>query len=283
VVFAAAEKGLKAIAITDHDTMKGLPDAVQAGREAGVEVVPGVEISAEWDHGILHILGYFLDPGHPELVRTLDYLRQSREERIRRILDKLSGLKVNLSVEEVNEEAGGGVPGRPHIARALARKRYVSGLQDAFDRYLKKGAAAYVKKTKLSPKESLRLILAAGGLPVMAHPYSVVDDGTVALEDIVRDLVSCGLRGIEVYYPEHSGEQTKAFLELAGKFDLAVTGGTDFHGSNKPGVQLGVVPGQDPLPYSLLEELRRKAEWSRRPSSHGPPGKAQRPADVSGG
>jgi len=263
VVALAGAIGLRAIAVTDHDTVAGVCEAKQAGERIGLEVVSGVEISAQSDRGILHVLGYFVQPDHPELIETLDSLRQGREERTPKILTKLRGLRVAVSLEEVNEEAAGGVPGRPHIARVLKRKNYVGTLQEAFDRYLKRGAAAYVQKRKLQPDEALRIIRAAGGIPVMAHPYSLLGRGASALEALIKRLIPLGLLGIEAYYPKHTPEQTELFLELARKHGLLISGGTDFHGANKPDIELGVIPGHSPLPYSLLERLKEAREQEK--------------------
>jgi predicted metal-dependent phosphoesterase TrpH len=260
VVSLAAATGLRAIAITDHDTVAGVGEAQRAGTQVGLEVVSGVEISAQSDRGILHILGYFVRPDHSELIEVLDTLRQGREERTPKILTKLRGLKLAVSLQEVNEEAAGGVPGRPHIARVLKRKNYVRTLQEAFDRYLKKGAAAYVPKRKLQPDEALRIIKSAGGIPVMAHPYSLLGKGAGSLETLIKRFIPLGLRGIEAYYPKHTPEQTELFLELGRKYGLLITGGTDFHGANKPDIELGVIPGNSPLPYSLLESLKEARE-----------------------
>lgn len=258
VVRMAARKGLRAIAITDHDTIRALPEAQEEGASAGVEVVTGVEISAEWPNGILHILGYFVNPNDRQLVSTLEYLRKHRLERIPKILSRLQEQDVFISADEVRQEAIGGVPGRPHVANVLLQKRNVRTLQEAFDRYLRKGAPAYVKKVKLTPSEAIKVIVGAGGVAVIAHPYSLDSDEPAGLERIVTDLVDMGVRGIEAYYPRHTPQQTKAYLNLAARLDLVATGGTDFHGTNKPLIKLGVIPGQAPLPYSILEELRRR-------------------------
>ncbi|MEJ2715829.1 MAG: PHP domain-containing protein [Deltaproteobacteria bacterium] len=254
----ASERGLEALAVTDHDTVEGVPEALQEGKRVGVEVVPGVEISAQWERGILHVLGYFVRTDHPELIETLAYLKQEREDRNTKILARLHDLDVDISLDEVNREAGCGVPGRPHIAGVMVKKRYVATIQDAFDRYLKRGASAYIKKAKLEPIEAMQLIIRAHGLPVLAHPHSLAEEDPSRFADTVKRLADHGLQGIEVYYPKHTPDQTRTFLELARRFDLGVTGGTDFHGSNKPEIELGVVPGQGPLPYSLLSELKER-------------------------
>jgi hypothetical protein len=258
VVRLAAAKGLSAIAITDHDTVMGVSEAQEEGALADIEVVAGVEISSRSDKGVLHILGYFVDVKFPRLLKRLDFLKRGRLERIPQMLEKLKGLGISIREQDVLRETGGGVPGRPHIAVIMARRGYVSTPQEAFDYYLRKGGPAYVKKAKLAPGEAVRLIRQAGGVPVIAHPYLLGEKDTAGLEQLVGDLVSHGLGGIEVYYPEHTLEQTQAYLEVVRRFGLAITGGTDFHGANKPGVALGVIPGVPPLSASLLEDLRSR-------------------------
>lgn len=171
VVRYACGKGLKAIAVTDHDTVAGIGPAQSEGATSGLEVIAGVEISAEWATGIMHILGYFIRPDDSDLLARLAWLSKGRRERIPLILDKLRELGVHVTEQEVDKEAVGGVPGRPHVANIMVRKGYVSTLQDAFDRFLRKGAPAYVVKTKLKPEKAIHAITKAGGVPVLAHPY----------------------------------------------------------------------------------------------------------------
>lgn len=255
VVNLAIEARLSAIAITDHDTVAGVFPAQEHSKGTALEVISGVEISTEWDHGILHILGYGLRIGDSALQQALDFLVRSRVERIPQILDKLKAQNVHLSSQEVDSVRKDGVPGRPHVANALVRRGLVKDIQEAFDRFLKKGAPAYVPKVKLPPQQAIGIILQAGGVPVLAHPYSLRLSDPRDLERVVRHLKTLGLQGIEVYYPEHGRAQTELYGRLAGELDLVVTGGTDFHGSNKPSIKLGNVSGSHPLPYSLLERL----------------------------
>lgn len=258
VVARAADLGLKAIAVTDHDTIGGIVEACEEGAVRGLEVVPGVEISTDWPKGILHVLGYFMRPDDEALLKALSYLTAGRKERIPRIIAKLKDNNVQVSLKEVDSEAVGGVPGRPHVASVMVRNGTVKTVQEAFDLFLKKGAPAYVEKTKLSAAEAIRLISGAGGIPVLAHPYSLDEADPQGLAGVVQSLVDNGLQGVEAYYPRHSPEQTQVFLDLASRFDLAVTGGTDFHGANRPEVELGEFPGQSRLPYSLLEALKQR-------------------------
>ncbi len=260
VVRLSAEMGLRAIAITDHDTVAGIAQAQAEGLNAEVEVVAGVEMSVEWNPGIVHILGFFIRPEDANLLATLAYLGKGRQDRIPKILSKLSHCGVHISVEEVARESGGGVPGRPHVANVMVRNGLVRGVQEAFDLYLGKGAPAYVKKTKIKPGEAIHVIKKAGGLAVLAHPYSVDEQDSGRLREIIQSFVRQGLEGIEVYYPKHTAEQTKTFLDLALEFDLAITGGTDFHGAGKPEVELGVFPGRGPLPYSILQDMKARRD-----------------------
>jgi 3',5'-nucleoside bisphosphate phosphatase len=262
VVRLAAERNLRAIAITDHDTLEGIDAARAEGSRVGVEVVGGVEISAQWPHGILHILGYFVRQDDEVLRECLRQLIQGRLERVPKILSLLRAQNVDISHDEVTRQAVGGVPGRLHLAGIMLRKGHVKTLQEAFDRYLRKGAPAHVEKPKLPPVKAIELITEAGGVPVVAHPYSLNYDSAGGLERTLRDLRSVGLQGIEAYYPRHAREQTRLFLGLADKLDLVATGGSDFHGTNKPDVRLGIFPDPGPLPYTLLERLKARRSAS---------------------
>ena len=260
VVRHASSKGLKAIAITDHDTLDGVQPAQDEGARLGVEVISGIEISAHWKNGILHILGYYVDHEHEGLVKSLDFLRNGRHERIPKILLKLADLKIQILPTEVEFEVSGGVPGRPHIANVMVKKGYVKNVQEAFDLYLKQGAPAYVDKAKLSPVEAVRVIASASKLCVLAHPYSLNVESSEQFEEIISALIPFGLRGIEAYYPQHTAAQTEFFVNIASKLNLAVTGGTDFHGSNKPEIEIGVLPDIGMLPYSIVLDLKKKIE-----------------------
>lgn len=260
----ACSIGMRAVAITDHDTLDGIEPARNEAHDLKLdfEVVPGVEISADYDTGILHILGFFVQSDHSDLQKSLNFLRVERRSRISKILSKLLAQNVFIREEEVKKVAAGGVPGRPHLANIMFRKGYVKTIQEAFDRYLRKGACAYVPKVKLPAYKAIQLILDAGGIPVMAHPYSLNQDDPDRFEEILLSLQNKGLKGIEAYYPKHSRDQTRMYVRLASKFDMVITGGTDYHGGNKPGVELGVFPDRPPLPYSLLEDMKKRLNHS---------------------
>ena len=257
IVRYAKTKGLQAIAITDHDTIEGLEEGLGEGARVDFEVIPGVEISAEHSPGSMHLLGYFFDIYHPLLRERLQYLQKARAERNPKIAENLRRLGIRVTFEEVVEASGGGQVGRPHFAQVLLEKGYVRSFQEAFDRFLKKGAPAYVDKVRFSPKEALRFITEANGVAVLAHPKTLGVNGFSALESLLTKLVEEGLKGIEVYYPEHSAAEVAQFKALAERMGLLMTGGTDYHGIEKDNLDIGVGKGEMKLPYSLLEGLRR--------------------------
>ncbi len=248
--------GIEVIALTDHDTLSGLEEASGEAARIGVELIPGVEISAENDPGTLHMLGYFVDTSDAELVETLSWLRGGRDDRNHIILSKLAELGCPLEWDEVASFAGGESMGRPHIANAMVNRGYVSSFNDAFDRYLGKGAAAYTDRDKMTPEIAIKCIRSAGGLPVLAHPQtlSLSDD---ELSDLLSRLTSMGLAGVEVYYYSHSEEETALYSSLARKYGLIVTGGSDFHGPGMIETRLGVGRGNMKIPKSIADDLKQ--------------------------
>ncbi len=259
LVSLASSRGLEAIAVTDHDTIAGLSQALETGNSLNIEVITGAELSIEYplpESGHMHLLGLFLEPGSRELKEGLEWLRQKREERTPRILNILHEQGVHITETEIMEKSGGGSVGRPHIARLLLEKGYVDSMQEAFDSYLKKGAVAYVPKEKFPLERAIEMILSANGIPILAHPYTL-KLGAKELEDLLISMKEMGLRGIEAHYSNHSEDQTAQFLALAEKLDLLVSGGTDFHGENKPDIQLGTGLGDLRIPSSVLEKLKK--------------------------
>lgn len=247
----ALEKGCEYISITDHDNYDHVDHTGKIPDR--IKYITGVEISVEFK-GTLHILGYGFDPEHQELKKTLQTLQESRYNRNVKILEKMSVKGYHISMEELREESKGGMVGRPHFANLMLQKGYVKNYQEAFDKYLAKGQPLYLDKQRLKPKEAIRLILAAGGIPVLAHPHQTKLSSD-KLEALIKELKSYGLRGIEAYYSCHSKEQKKEYLAYAKKYDLLVTAGSDFHGANKADIDLGMnVPRVDLLPF--LEALK---------------------------
>lgn len=258
----AKSKGLLAIAITDHDTIEGLEEGLLEGERIGLEVIPGIEISAEHSPGSMHLLGFFLDIHHPTLKERLGYLQRARAERNPRMAEKLNKLGIDITFDEVLKASGGGQVGRPHFAQVLMEKGYVRSFQEAFERFLKKGASAYVEKMRFSAEESIHFINEANGVAVLAHPNTLQVNGYSELENLILRLVKTGLRGIEAYYPEHSALEVAQYKTLAERHGLLVTGGTDYHGIEKNGLDIGVGRGEMKLPYSIVENLKA----ARRPS-----------------
>jgi len=261
VVRLAKEGGLAAMALTDHDTVDGLPEAVAAGQEFGVEVIPGVEISAQFPGGTMHILGLFVEYHNGRLDERLAVLKQARIDRNPRIIAKLNALGIPITMEKVDQISGGGQVGRPHIARALMEAGYVQDLQEAFDKYLGWHRPAYVSKFRFPPEAALAMIREAKGIPVLAHPFTLGLGSAYALKNLIIELKGLGLAGLEVYYSEHTPEQEALYLKLVRELDLQISGGSDFHGLNKPEITLGSMPSQDKLTYNLLEALKA---WRRR-------------------
>lgn len=256
IVRYAKAKELQAIAITDHDTIEGLKEGLSEGERIGFEVIPGIEISAEHSPGSMHILGYFFDIHYPLLNERLGYLQKARAERNPKIVEKLNRLGINITFEEVVKASGGGQIGRPHVANVLIEKAYVKSFQEAFDRFLKKGAPAYVDKFRFTSKEALHFINESKGVGVLAHPNTLGMNGYSDLEKLILKLVGEGLKGIEVYYPEHTTAEVAQYKTLAERYGLLKTGGTDYHGMEKNGLDIGVGRGEMKLPYSIVENLK---------------------------
>ncbi len=260
LVHAAHALGLSALAVTDHDTVDGLAEALHAAQSLSLTLVPGVELSVEDDSGRFHLLGYAFNPHDKALQDALAHLRQSRAERNALMAGKMAALGLPLTMDDVRAEAGpdSQVVARPHFAQALLRRGLVTSVQDAFDRYLATGKPLYLPKQVLTPQDAIALIHNAGGVAVMAHPglLSLSDD---ALAARIASLASqAGMDGIETFYSQHTEAQTARFLALARQNHLIVTGGSDFHGTPKPHVPLGIVYGGKPAPASLLDTLHAR-------------------------
>jgi len=254
----AHNAGVSALAITDHDIVSGIPDAIAAGTELGIEIIPGVEISSCVDKSELHILGYCIDWHDPELIRRLVALRESRHTRNPQIIERLRLLGLDVTYEEVRALAGTDSVGRPHIARLLMDKKYVTSAKDAFDRYLAEGRPAYVARELPKPADAIAWIRAAGGVAVLAHPSwaSVPGEG---LNRLLTTLKAEGLGGIEVHYSTHTKRQTTEYLDLAKRLNMLVTGGSDFHGLTKPDIQVGTGLGDLNVSKKLLDPLKKAA------------------------
>lgn len=265
IEFAIAKRA-RAVAVTDHDTVSAIFEARAAADRFGIEFVAGIEISAEYSPGTMHILGYCIDVESRALSTKLDELKKSREERNPQIASALRRLGFDISYDEVVHVAGNQVVGRPHFARLMIEKGCVATIQEAFDRFLKKGAAAYVEKARLSPAESIGLIHEAGGVAVLAHPYQLKLPSDKDVDQVVGELAGLGLDGIEAVYSRHSAAERSSYSEVAARHGLLVTGGSDYHGSYKPDINIVTGLGDLDVPYELLEAVKaRAAARSRRP------------------
>ncbi|WP_438351482.1 PHP domain-containing protein [Paenibacillus sp. FA6] len=258
-VVLAKDRGLSAISITDHDTVAGIEEALAAGEEYGIVVVPGVEISTRSGGKDIHILGYYVDHKDELFLQRLVKLRETRQLRNGRIIDKLQGLGVNITLDEVINGLGRPLLadesiGRPHIADVLVHKGYASDMRDAFDRYLAEGAQAFVSEPRISPEDACLWIREAGGSPVLAHPGIYGDD------TLVRDIIKrANLAGIEVYHSDHREEEELRYLAMALKYDLIVTGGSDFHGARQGVVFHGDI-GSVTVSVEVLEQLSKSID-----------------------
>lgn len=274
----AYEKGLSAVAVTDHDTIAGVESALKEGNRLGIEVIPGVEISVDfskWNESgdssspdspvkklplplsaEMHLLGYFFNGKYPSIANTLEELHEKREQRNPKIVKKLNELGFDITLSEVNRLAAGGNAGRPHIARIMIEKGYAASMEEAFDKYLAAGRPAYFKKDKLTPAEGISEIIRSGGVPVLAHPIYLYMNSE-QLDILLGQLAKAGLKGIEAYYTDNTQEQTAELLYLSEKHRLLATGGSDFHGSFKPDIEIGSGRGSLKVPYHLLTALKQ--------------------------
>lgn len=224
VVRKGREAGLSTLGIADHDTVNGVGEALEAAAAEGIMLVPGVEINAYHGEFEYHILGYFLDYRDRRLARALAALREARVTRMRRIVTKLGALGMEMDPAEILAAADGGSVGRPHIARAMLGRGYVSSMREAFDRFIGEGKPAYAPRSKLGPAEAIALIREAGGVAVLAHP------GLWGGDELIPQLAAWGIVGLEVYTPDHTGAQIERYRDFARAFGLIQTGGSDYHG-----------------------------------------------------
>ena len=263
ILAMAVQLGLKAVAITDHDTLAGSAAAISRGVPSTLQFLTGIEISAAappgfQSDGSIHILGYGIDLGHARLAALLDVLKTARENRNPKIVARLNALGMNLDADELARYVGEGVAGRPHIAQLMVQKGLADSIDDAFDRFLGKNRPGYVGKYRVPMADAIGAIDSAGGIAVLAHPYLNDLKGQDGLEPFLKTLIAMGLGGIEAIYPDHPQTATTEYCRLARKYGLVITGGTDFHGEVTPGIQLGVGNGRFHVPYSIYENLVEK-------------------------
>ncbi len=254
----AAANNLSAIALTDHDTVSGVEEAVRQGKLSGVEVVPAIEFSV-MSATETHILGYYIDINNPQLVSILDEIVEKRIERNVMTAKLLQDLGFEVTVNEAASLAPGGIIGRAHFARVMMNKGYVSSVKEAFDKYLSSGKPAYFGNQKLEAKTAIEAIHAAGGAAYLAHLH-LIKLGDDELDKFVSQLASYGLDGIEGYYTDYDDAMQKKYQLLAAKYNLGISGGTDFHADMKPHISIGKGTGNMAIPYSVLEGIKQSLD-----------------------
>lgn len=254
LVKLAYEAGMSAIAITDHDCVEGIELAMEAAKKFDLEVIPGIELTAECEKKEVHILGYFIDYHNKTLVEKLDKIKVIREKRIYDMVAKLKELGVdNIEAEEVLSISGMGTVGRAHLAVMLKEKGWVTTFSQAFQKYIGDRSPAYVGKFNITPSQAIKFILDAGGVPVFAHPHNPGDD------NLISSFAEAGLMGLEVFYPGYSESTTQHYKNLAEKYGLLLTGGSDFHGDIKEGISIG----NPQVSYDIVEKLKQARDEKR--------------------
>lgn len=258
VIELAVEAGLGAVALTDHDTQEGVGEAQSAATRAGIELIPGVELSLQSDGGGMHLIVLWLRPGPGPLQDRLQGLQDGRGTRNERIVELLAESGVPITIDEVLEEAGGGTVGRPHIAAVMMRHGYVADIRSAFDEWLGAGKPAYVGRDRLDPEEAISLARESGAVPVLAHPHTLGITTASAMSDLLTRLKRAGLVGLEGLYSSYRAHERAGYADLARRFELLPSGGSDYHGTYKPGLSIGSGYGDLVVPGDLLESLRAR-------------------------
>jgi predicted metal-dependent phosphoesterase TrpH len=256
IVTRAAGVGLSGIALTDHDTLDGISEARTAAARVGIKFIPGIELSVDWRGQSMHMLGYFLEPGRGPLQDRLVDLQHHRTTRNRAIVAKLQQLGLDITLAEVETEAGDGVIGRPHFAAVMIKKGYSATVPEAFDRYLAAGRPAYAPRRRLTAEQAIELSLASGAVPVVAHPHTLNLTANEYAASFA-ELVELGLGGIECYYGEYTPALRNRLAALCSDLGIVATGGSDYHGKYKPNLAIGTGRGDLRVPDTVLDELAR--------------------------
>jgi len=258
LVEKAFNEGIKTIAITDHDNIGGISDASKRGKELGIKVIPGVEISIDYSPGTMHMCGYNIDINNKELLNGLVFVQEARRNRNPEIIKKMNKLGIDINLDEVKSVAGSDQIGRPHFARILIEKGYAKDIKEAFEKYLAKGAPCYLDKKRLSLDKAIKMILNAKGLPVLAHPVQLGLKDEAEYREFFQEMKNKGVLGIEAYSSHQTDVENQMFFNLATELDMMVFGGSDFHGDTKPKVKLGVFGRNVKIDLStLLKQLKR--------------------------
>jgi len=245
--------GVGVLAVTDHDTIGGLEEAVDYASGKDITLISGIEFSIDFPDGSFHLLGFGFNHKYSSLCEKTLYLQQVRDTRIYRIIEDLARNNIYIPVEDVLQESNGGAAGRPHVARTLVRHGYARDINEVFQKYLVKGKPGYVAKERISLDEAVSLIKGAGGIAVIAHPVSIKYRDFGVFESMLRGFIDAGVEGIEAYSSMHRTSEVKKFLELAGRYNLIVTGGSDYHGDKNE--VIGHYQPDTPIPFEIFENL----------------------------
>jgi len=256
VVAMAVQQGLSALALTDHDILDGVPEARRAAVAAGIDFIPGVELSVDWGSGGMHLLAYWVEPGPGPLADRLEEVRKGRADRNLEMLAALRDLGIDITMEEIRAVAGPGVVGRPHFARVLVDGGHAASGNDAFDRYLARGRPAYRPRLRLGIGEAIHLVHRSGGAAVVAHPHTLAEAAD-SVEAAFARFVDLGIDGVECYYSEYTPALRRRLADAAHCAGLIATGGSDFHGGNRPGVAVGAGRGDLDVPDVAAGDLFR--------------------------
>lgn len=246
IVLKAKCRGLSAIAITDHDTIDGINPAIEAGKKYNLEVIPGIELSAETDNEEVHILGFYIDWCNKDLLKKIDELKESRRIRLIQMANRLGDMGIKLEYSDVLKKSNSVSIGRPHLAEALVESGYVSTISEAFCKFLNNNSPIYIAKQRLYPAEAIKIILNAKGIPVLAHPVYLQ-------RDMLKELISFGLMGLEAFHPCLDVQISNYYCELAKEYKLLITGGSDYHGFFDSKVSIGEIR----LQYKYIDEIKK--------------------------
>ncbi len=255
LVQEAVRKGLSAIAITDHDAIGGISEGIEAAKEAGIELIPGIEFSTFYDKKEIHIVGLFIDHTNPEFIKRVEVFRGGREAKNIKMCEKFKAIGIDISYDEMKKMYEGSVITRAHFADYLLKKGYIKDRNEAFDRYIGDGGICYVDREKITPKEAIELIHMVGGVAILAHPV-LYHLGNDTLNELMEYLCESKIQALEAIYSTYSASDERDMRNLAKKYNLLISGGSDFHGANKPQISLGTGLGKMFVPYEVLERLR---------------------------
>ncbi|MDE6181906.1 MAG: PHP domain-containing protein [Eubacteriales bacterium] len=255
IILIAKEKGLKAIALSDHDTVSGLESAKYFGNIHNIEIINAIEFSADFNGKEIHILGYFIDTENKELLNTIKQLEITRDIRNNELVEKLQSLNLNITMEDLKKLAPSSIITKAHFGRALVNKGYVKSIKEAFALYLGENKPAFVSKKLINYKDAINLISNSGGICVLAHPY-IYGYSEKDLENNIKQLKNDGLTGIECYYSSHTKKQVNNLLNICKKYNLKISAGSDFHGDNRPEVSLGEIFLGQKIDYKILQDLK---------------------------